>query len=165
MIRVVRTEHHRSDETEPRELYRKKANVTYAITLQEHETVSGESAWKAFHTDDLQLEFTMLDPHYRLALPEVSSTKSDTTYSTSFTAPDRHGVFKFVVQYWRPGWSYLNTADKASVAPLRHDQHPRWIPGAYPFYAGALSTSAAFLLFTALWMHLGEGDRGKKKAE
>lgn len=107
----------------------------------------------------------MLDPHYRIALPEVSSTNTETTYETSFVAPDRHGVFKFVVQYWRPGWSYLNTADKASVVPLRHDQHPRFITGAYPFYTGALSTSAAFLLFCALWMHLGEADKGKKKFE
>lgn len=107
----------------------------------------------------------MLDPHIRTSLIPSSIRADGTTYSASFRAPDRHGVFKFVVNYFRPGWSYIETGDRASVVPLRHDEHPRWISGAYPFYAGCLSTSAAFLFFAAVWMHLGEGDKGKKKAE
>lgn len=53
----------------------------------------------------MQLDFTMLDPHYRKALVEDSTRSSahSTVYSASFKAPDRHGVFKFVVEYWRPG--------------------------------------------------------------
>lgn len=143
---------------------------SYSITLAQHETsANGTSSWKPFAADDLQLEFTMLDPHIRTALVKTSTTGSDATYSTSFRAPDRHGVFKFVVSYWRPGWSYLNTADKASVVPLRHDEHPRFIVGAYPFYAGAITTSAAFMLFCFLWASIGEGTvaaaKGDFKAE
>lgn len=139
---------------------------TYDITLTQHSTAAnGSSQWVPFSTDDLQLEFTMLDPFIRTALVEKSSSASDTTYSTSFVAPDRHGVFKFAVSHWRPGWTSITTEDKASVVPLRHDEHPRWIVGAYPFYTGALSTSAAFLLFVWLWANLAEGDKKKKKAE
>ncbi|KAL1411902.1 oligosaccharyl transferase glycoprotein complex, beta subunit [Vanrija albida] len=166
VVRVVSTTHHRQGETEPRDAYRKKDEVTYDITLTEHTTAAnGSSQWVPFHTDDLQLEFTMLDPFIRTSLVEKSSTATDATYSTTFVAPDRHGVFKFVVSYWRPGWTSITTEDKASVVPLRHDEHPRWITGAYPFYTGALSTSAAFLLFVALWASLAEGDKNKKKAE
>lgn len=107
----------------------------------------------------------MLDPSIRTALHRVSSDSVSTTYSTDFVAPDRHGVFKFVVRYLRPGLSYVEASDKTSVVPLRHDEHPRWIMGAYPFYAGCISTAGAFLLFAYLWVNTGEHDQGKKKAE
>jgi hypothetical protein len=55
--------------------------------------------------DDVQMDFTMLDPHIRTALKEDKSVSPEvgTTYTAKFRAPDRHGVFKFVVEYWRPG--------------------------------------------------------------
>lgn len=43
----------------------------------------------------------MLDPHVRTSLPPVAGIPGK--YSTSFRAPDRHGVFKFVVDYKRKG--------------------------------------------------------------
>lgn len=107
----------------------------------------------------------MLDPHIRTKLYAVGSDATSTTYATDFVAPDRHGVFKFVVKYFRPGFTYVETADKTSVVPLRHDEHPRWIVGAFPFYAGCISTTGAFLLFCYLWTTTGEHDKGKKKAE
>ena len=110
----------------------------------------------------------MLDPHIRTSLSRDASLSDSkqTTYSTTFRAPDRHGVFKFVVDYWRPGWSYISTSDTASVMPYRHDEYPRFILGAWPFYSSAISMSVAFLLFCGLWVVIGEGDRkGKKKAE
>lgn len=79
---------------------------TYTITLAQHTTTAnGTSSWEPFHASDIQLDFTMLDPHYRKALVEDSAKSSphSTAYSASFKAPDRHGVFKFVVEYWRPG--------------------------------------------------------------
>ena len=110
----------------------------------------------------------MLDPHVRTSLnpDRALSDDTQTTYSTTFKAPDRHGVFKFAVEYWRPGWSYIRSSSTASVMPFRHDEYPRFIQGAWPFYSSAISMSVAFLLFCALWISLGEGDRkGKKKAE
>ena len=49
----------------------------------------------------MQLEFTMLDPHIRSWLVPVPGSPG--TYSTQFRVPDRHGVFKFVVDYRRKG--------------------------------------------------------------
>ncbi|BEI79776.1 hypothetical protein CcaverHIS002_0103050 [Cutaneotrichosporon cavernicola] len=164
VIRVAKTHHHRVGEKEPREAYTKKDEVAYEITIQEYQTRGNLSRWGNWD-GAMQLEFTMLDPHIRTELKPVSFRPDGTTYAASFRAPDRHGVFKFVVNHFRPGWTFLEAADRASVVPLRHDEHPRFIAGAYPFYAGCLSTSAAFLFFTALWMHLGESDKGKQKAE
>jgi hypothetical protein len=44
----------------------------------------------------------MLDPHIRTALPPVPGTLG--TYSVTFRAPDRHGVYKFVIDYKRNGY-------------------------------------------------------------
>ena len=50
---------------------------------------------------DMQLEFTMLDPHVRTALPPVRGRPG--VYEVAFRVPDRHGVFKFVVDHKRKG--------------------------------------------------------------
>ena len=50
---------------------------------------------------DMQLEFTMLDPHIRTSLSPVAGEPGK--YSVTFRIPDRHGVFKFVVDYKRKG--------------------------------------------------------------
>jgi len=63
---------------------------------------SRTSTWKPYSgISDLQLEFTMLDPHIRTSLPPVPGSPG--TYQVQFRAPDRHGVFKFVLNWKRKG--------------------------------------------------------------
>ena len=103
----------------------------------------------------------MLDPHLRIALPAVPAQPG--TYRASFRAPDRHGVFKFVVDWKRrTGESYLSSSTTVPVVPPRHDEYPRFLSAAWPYYAGALSTSAAFVLFVALWL-AGDDRAGRKQ--
>lgn len=106
-----------------------------------------------YQADDLQLEFGMLDPHVRTRLPatEADSTSNSTRYSTGFKVPDRHGVFTLRVDHRRPGWTRILDEIVMSVTPPRHDEYERFIGGALPFYTGAASVSAAFLLFIFLW--------------
>ncbi|WWD16332.1 hypothetical protein CI109_100758 [Kwoniella shandongensis] len=171
VVKIVSSTHFRAGETEPRDLYTKKDDITFSLTLAQHvSTENGTASLAPFQVSDLQLDFTMLDPHIRTALVEDINSTSDvgTTYTARFNAPDRHGVFKFVVEYWRPGWSYIRSSSTASVVPLRHDQYPRFITGAWPYYIAAISTSLTFLTFCALWVSLGETDKdrkGKKKVE
>jgi oligosaccharyltransferase complex subunit beta len=81
-----------------------RCGQTYSITIAQHETTAnGTSGWKEFHASDIQLDFTMLDPHIRTTLSEEGPDEEGTKYSVTFKAPDRHGVFKFMVDYWRPG--------------------------------------------------------------
>ena len=47
----------------------------------------------------------MLDPHIRLTLSPSPSKPG--TYTATFRAPDRHGVFKFVIDYKRKGCVFL----------------------------------------------------------
>ena len=112
---------------------------------------------------DMQLEFTMLDPHLRIPLPAVPAQPG--TYRTGFRAPDRHGVFKFAVDWKRhTGESYLSSSTTVPVIPPRHDGYPRFLSAAWPYYIGAISTSAGFVLFCALWLG-GDVRERKKKTE
>jgi len=49
----------------------------------------------------------MLDPHIRTALLPVVGEPGK--YSVTFRAPDRHGVFKFVVDYKRKGYAFYSS--------------------------------------------------------
>lgn len=61
-----------------------------------------KDAWEPYSgIQDMQLEFTMLDPHIRTALLPVAGNPGE--YSVTFRVPDRHGVFKFIVDYKRKG--------------------------------------------------------------
>ncbi|KAJ9108348.1 hypothetical protein QFC20_003509 [Naganishia adeliensis] len=161
VLKVVHTDHHRVNETTPREMYRIKVDVTYTATLSQYTTENGESSWKPFTANDIQLDFTMLDPHVRTLLHKraVTADGKATEYDVTFKCPDRHGVFKFVLDYWRPGWTFIHEQSVVSVVPFRHDEYPRFIQGAWPFYTGAFLTSTVFLSFCALWLYSVEGNK------
>lgn len=63
------------------------------------------------------------------------------------TAPDVYGVFKFVVDYNRVGYSYIHFEEQVPIRPYRHDEYERFIVAAYPYYASIFSTMGAFFLF------------------
>jgi oligosaccharyltransferase complex subunit beta len=104
----------------------------------------------------------MLDPHIRTALLPVSGNVG--LYRTSFRVPDRHGVFKFVLDYRRRGWTTLQATTTVPVVPPRHDGYPRFLSAAWPYYVGAISTSVGFLIFAALWL-AGEDKEERKKGK
>ena len=125
----------------------------------------------------------MLDPHVRISLPPVPDTPGE--YSVTFRAPDRHGVFKFVIDHRRKGcellcisrlfisvltnyescrWSTLQSSTTIPVVPPRHDGYPRFLSAAWPYYTGAISTSVGFFLFSLLWLAGGE-EKTKAKRE
>ena len=55
-----------------------------------------------FSAPDLQIEYTMMDPHVRANLILVAGSPNG-THACDIAAPDVYGVFKFVVDYTRPG--------------------------------------------------------------
>ena len=73
-------------------------------------------------------------------------------YSAAFTTPDVYGVYQFKVTYNRIGYSYLRLADTVTVRPYRHTEYERFIPGAFPYYAGALSVVGMFGLFCFVFL-------------
>ncbi|KAG2139009.1 Dolichyl-diphosphooligosaccharide--protein glycosyltransferase subunit WBP1 [Suillus clintonianus] len=161
-LRIDGVEHHRVNQTEAPEMYTTNDEIVYTAHISSYD--SKTSTWKPYSgIEDLQLEFTMLDPHIRTSLPPVPGSPG--TYQVQFRAPDRHGVFKFVLNWKRKGYSYLESSTTVPVVPPRHDQYPRFLSAAWPYYAGAISTSVGFFLFAALWLAgdvKGERKKGSK---
>jgi len=62
--------------------------------------------------------------------------------------------FSFKVDYRRQGYTNIYLKNIKSVRPYRHDEYPRFIYMAYPYYLSAISMAAGvviltiFLLFT-----------------
>ena len=49
------------------------------------------------------------------------------TYYVKFRAPEKHGVFKFIVDYHRTGYSYIFSSTKVPLRPFYHNEFPRFI--------------------------------------
>jgi len=149
VLRIDNTTHHLVNSTTPNELYTINDRIVYTAHISKYNPKA--SIWEPYSgIKDMQLEFTMLDPHVRTALLPVPGSPGK--YSVTFRAPDRHGVFKFVIDYKRKGWTHLHSSTTVPVVPPRHDGYPRFLSAAWPYYIGAISTSVAFFLFSALWL-------------
>ena len=132
----------------------------FEARISRYDSKRGWTPYSGLH--DLQLEFTMLDPHVRTALLPVNEEPG--LYRVAFRVPDRHGVFKFVLDYRRRGWTTLRSATTVPVVPPRHDGYPRFLSAAWPYYAGAISTSIGFLVFATLWL-AGDDSMLRKKGK
>ncbi|KAF8471653.1 Dolichyl-diphosphooligosaccharide-protein glycosyltransferase [Russula ochroleuca] len=160
VLRIDSTTHHLINETAPREHYTINEDIVFEAHISRYDHKRGWSPYSGL--DDLQVEFTMLDPHIRTALLSVSGKSG--LYRTSFRVPDRHGVFKFVVDHRRRGWTTLKASTMVPVVPPRHDGYPRFLSAAWPYYVGAISTSVGFLIFAALWL-AGDDKEERKKGK
>ncbi|CAG8776105.1 12408_t:CDS:1, partial [Funneliformis caledonium] len=97
--------------------------------------------WQAFNGDDIQLEIIMLDPYIRknlTALPILEGHHAR-KYESLIQLPDVYGVFTFKVNYKRPGYTYIVDTSTVAIRPFKHNEYPRFISAAYPYYTGAAS--------------------------
>ncbi|KAI3335430.1 Dolichyl-diphosphooligosaccharide--protein glycosyltransferase subunit WBP1 [Ustulina deusta] len=168
VLRVNWVEHHLNEEglsnaSNPK-IYRIKNDVTYSISLSEY-------SWDKYipftvpKNDELQLEFSMLSPFYRLTLNPTISSEDSTTYSVSFKLPDQHGIFNFLVNYKRP---FLSNVFEKNTVSVRHFAHDEWarsfvISGAWPWIAGIGVTVTGWLAFCALWLYSAPPAKGESK--
>lgn len=96
----------------------------------------------------------MLDPYVRTTLQEVRVAPEHhyARYKAHIKLPDVYGVFTFKVNYKRPGLTYLNVEDVVAIRPFRHDEYPRFLSAAYPYYVSVASMSIGFLVFSGIWL-------------
>ena len=139
--------------------YRVSDYTAFSIVIEEF---TEAHVWRPFLASDIPLSFTMIDPYIRHPL----TPHPNGTYTTAFQVPDVYGVYKFVVEYRRPGYSALSVSQQVSVTPYRHDQYERFLWVAYPYYASALTLMGAFLLFGVVFLYGRDGEwQVKKSAE
>ena len=110
----------------------------------------------------------MLSPFHRLNLLPVAQTANTTIFSSTFTLPDQHGIFRFEVNYKRPHLTNVNVKREVTVRHFAHDEWPRsWqISGGWVWIAGIWTTVFAWVAFVGLWLWsapTSEHDRIKKK--
>ncbi|KAJ2355038.1 oligosaccharyl transferase glycoprotein complex, beta subunit [Coemansia sp. RSA 2618] len=136
------------------EHYRVSSDVVFEVDLAEFR----KDAWHAYNADDVQLELTMLDPYVRTTLNHTHADDSAdvTTYRGDVRLPDRYGTFTFRVNYKRPGLSNVDVRDVVGIRPPRHDEYPRFLTAAYPYYASALALAVGFLGLSAVWLWSAE---------
>jgi len=107
ILKAVNVQHKSEKEVMPTE-YPIKTDIEYSIDLLQWNKKTGK--WMTFNNADAQLEFVMIDPYYRITLPQEKVGYP--TYKVSLRTPDRLGVFHFKVNYTRKGYTTLNVATK-----------------------------------------------------
>ncbi|KAH9252799.1 hypothetical protein BSLG_006599 [Batrachochytrium salamandrivorans] len=143
VLKITDVKHHRAGETSQHGIYRIKDKMVYSVDIMQW---NGDS-WVNFSADDVQFEATMLDPYIRKTM-KVTKGK----FVTTFTLPDQYGVFSFKVDYKRSGLTYIKSSETVQVRPFRHDQYPRFLVVAYPYYTNIFSMMAGFFLFSAVFL-------------
>jgi oligosaccharyltransferase complex subunit beta len=112
---------------------------------------NGESGeWVDFAADDVQIEFVMLNPWVRARLAHAGSNG---TYSATIQVPDQIGIYKFAIQYHRPGVSSVVLEHVVPVRPFLHNEYPRFIPMAYPYYIASFSMLLVVFLLGLVLMY------------
>lgn len=121
--------------------------------------------WVPYKAKDIQLEIIMLDPYIRTTLKQsrISPEHHYGRFTAHVRLPDVYGVFTFKVNYKRPGLTYLLAEDVVAIKPFRHNEYPRFLSAAYPYYASVGSMIIGFLVFSAVWLSTWGGKDLKQK--
>ncbi|KAF5394564.1 Dolichyl-diphosphooligosaccharide--protein glycosyltransferase non-catalytic subunit [Paragonimus heterotremus] len=144
-LRVVSLEHHRIGETDAPGQYTIMDNVYYGIRI---ETKNELGHWVPYDADDVQLEFFRIDPFIRRTMKH-----KDGLYYAHLKLPDVYGVFKFVVDYHRLGYTHLKSTTQVPVRPFTHTQYERFIEAAYPYYFSAISMIIGLVMFSFVFLY------------
>jgi len=153
VLRVDSFTHSHAGSTGSPQFYTIKDEVHYSIKIS---TWDGQK-WAPFKADDVQFEFVRLDPYVRTFL----KPDGNGNFNLTFIVPDVYGVFSFIVDYSRPGWSSIYTKDVVPIRPFRHNQYERFIVAAYPYYASALSMLVGLFFFSTFFLYSRDEDKKK----
>ncbi|KAI9342767.1 Dolichyl-diphosphooligosaccharide--protein glycosyltransferase subunit WBP1 [Zopfochytrium polystomum] len=165
VLKVVKTYHHRPSEDKQHGAYRIKDELVYEIDIAEYR----DNAWQPFHTSDLQFEAVMLDPYIRaniteyVVVPHVSGELGGSIRAGRFISrvklPDVYGVFTFKVDYKRHGLSWIEASETVAIHPFRHNEYPRFLSAAYPYYVNSFSMIAGFFVLSIVVLYHAESKK------
>jgi oligosaccharyltransferase complex subunit beta len=119
-------------------------DLVYSIDLEE---LKGGN-WAQFKTTKAYVEFVMLEPKIRKYLQFSSGS-----LSAKFRAPDVHGVYQFKTFLHEPGYTWIETASKATVRPYKHNQFERFLMCATPYYSSVFASISGFVIFSFSFLY------------
>ncbi|KAL4481436.1 hypothetical protein ABPG74_007525 [Tetrahymena malaccensis] len=147
ILKVGKITYTRKGEKENSNEYRIKDFLDYSIEIFTYS--QKKNTWVPYITDDIVLEFIMLDPYIRQTLTREGKTQ---VYKTSFQIPDKHGIFKLKVKYQKPGFTFIEESNKVTVRPFKHNEYPRYLEQAYPYYFSTWATLIGFLVLVVYFL-------------
>ncbi|OII71738.1 dolichyl-diphosphooligosaccharide-protein glycosyltransferase beta subunit [Cryptosporidium ubiquitum] len=110
-----------------------------------------DNKWEDYESEDIQLEFTMLDPYIRTYLKKSTEDSQSSTFSSTFKIPEVWGVYKFVINHKKIGFNTISYESITTVRNFRHDQNERFIISAMPYYSAFILAIISFCYFTLLF--------------
>lgn len=120
--------------------YRIKDEMIFSIDI----SLLEDGQQTPYVADDVQLELIMLDPYYRVNLvPVPSDSQTSQHYEAVLVAPDHYGDFTFKIEYKRPGLTPIEEKSTFTLRQFFHNEFPRFLPHAYPYYASCFSVLGA----------------------
>ena len=153
VLRVGKVEHQLVGASKAPDYYTIMEDVQFSIEIEELKN----GKWATYDAKDVQVEFVRIDPFVRSTLRREGSL-----YVARFKIPDVYGVYKFVVDYNRIGYTHLSSVSQVSVHPLQHTQYERFIRSAYPYYFSAFSMMASVFLFSCVFLYHKDGSTKDK---
>ncbi|ORY02320.1 Dolichyl-diphosphooligosaccharide-protein glycosyltransferase 48kDa subunit [Basidiobolus meristosporus CBS 931.73] len=160
VLKAVSVKHHKVEEEEFPGWYRINDNIVYEIELSEY----FDNSWHPYSAPDVQFEAIMLDPYVRVTLNRTQSeSPSSTKYVGHIALPDVYGVYTLRVNYKRAGLSYVLEKDVVPIRPYRHNEYPRFLTVAFPYYVSAGSMLVGFVVFSIVWLYNRDAGVPKKK--
>jgi oligosaccharyltransferase complex subunit beta len=129
------------------ENYRIKDELVFEVDLEERRA---DGSLQPFKSADMQLEFIRLDPYHRLFLQQEGSSA---TYKAQLEVPDTLGVYKFKVSHQRYGYSNIEAETIVSCIQFRHDEYPRFLNIAVPYYLNVFMVMGAGFLFITFFLY------------
>eukprot|EP00042_Codosiga_hollandica_P014876 m.34807 g.34807 ORF g.34807 m.34807 type:complete len:419 (-) comp43715_c0_seq1:44-1300(-) len=144
VVEISNLTHHKTGETSAPRDYTVGDTVHFSVDAKER--VNGK--WVPFSGKDVQLEFVRIDPFVRKTLENDNGK-----LKAVFKAPDVYGVFKFKIDHKRVGFTFIESETQVVVTPLLHNQYERFLPSAYPYYAGAFSMMFGLFIFSFVFLY------------
>jgi oligosaccharyltransferase complex subunit beta len=145
VIRARNIRHYLKEDKSTPSFYTIKNDI--AFNVQFDEFVHGK--WMPFNGTDVQLEFVRIDPFVRTTMKNKGGH-----LEAQFLVPDTYGIYKFIIDYNRVGYTHLFSETQVPVHPLLHTEYERFITSAYPYYISSFSMmGGAFLLSFIVLYH------------
>lgn len=106
--------------------------------------------------DQLQVELFLMDPQVRVTLVADPSSACHQN-PVPIRLPSRYGVYRLRLRYQRHGISHIIHQEEVTIRPLRHNQYPRFLLRAMPYYASwLLGMTGTLLAFIPLLLLLSK---------
>lgn len=103
---------------------------------------------------DFQFELKMMNIQVRKSFDSIDS--DGCLNVKNIQLPGKPAIYTLQINHNRPGWSQLNHQERLLVRPYRHDEFPRFLKVAVPYYVSWLSLLVAsyFILLPSLFKQL-----------